>query len=114
MALPTVNTNGILITTGASVPIPAAGYVTYFFNSADSNKLYYRASDGTVLQASLDVVSCDPCLCEMVSKTMCAWNAALLDGILTNVTYLTLINARVTFTCVTDGVTNSITITTTP
>lgn len=114
MALPTVNTNGILITTGASVPLPAAGYVTYFFNSADSNKLYYKADDGTVLQASLDSVACDPCLCETVSKTMCAWNNALQNATITPVEYLTLINANITFTCVTDGVTSSITITTTP
>lgn len=99
MSQPTTNTNGILVTTAGSVATPAAGYVTYYFNSDDSDKLYYKKDDGTSAIATSTSLVCDPCLCETAAKTMCTWDQALLDGTLTATTYLELMTAGVTFTC---------------
>ena len=112
MAQPVLNTNGILVTTAGTIATPAAGYVTYFFNTADNNRLYYKADSGEALLASN--ISCDPCLCELTAKTMCSWNEGLLNGTLTAVQYTALINLNVTFTCSDGTNTLSETITTTP
>lgn len=103
MAQPTTNTNGILISSPASVPTPAIGYVTYFFNTSDNNALYYKTADGTVLIGTSTSLVCDPCLCADAAKTLCAWNQGLLEGTLTQVQYSLLVASGMVFKC-TNGV----------
>lgn len=93
---PTNNTNGIVIDVPVNIPTPVDPSVTYFFNSADSNRLYYKMSDNTFFPA-YDPLAIDPCLCEMASKTLCTVNQALIDKTITITEFETFLTAGHTF-----------------
>ena len=95
MALPTTNTNTITISTAAAVVAPSAGYVTYFFDSNDGNRLYYKDSAGVVTLATQgDIADC--CSCKILTNFSSSWNRALLTGVITPAEYATILTAGVT------------------
>lgn len=97
MALPTTNTNTITISTAAAIAttLPAAGYVTYFFDSNDGNRLYYIDSTGIVTLATQgDIADC--CSCKILTNFSTSWNRALLTGVITPAEYATILTAGVT------------------
>jgi hypothetical protein len=89
MALPATNTNNILLAAPGSIPSPAVGYVTYFFNTSDGNKLYYKNSDGSIVEADATDAPIDACVCSILCDTVGTWNKGLLAGIFSPATYLT-------------------------
>ena len=91
MVLPSTNTNNILVTASGSISTPAAGYVTYFFNTADGNKLYYKSDDGTIHLSEGVVDGMSDCVCKLLCGTASTWNKALIAGILTPAEYTTLL-----------------------
>lgn len=95
MALPSTNTNGIQILAPGSVPAPAVGYVTYFFNSSDGNKLYYKSSDNSITLASEFPSGFPDCACTILCGFSSTWNKALLSGTITPVEYSGLLTAGV-------------------
>jgi len=95
MALPTTNTNTISISTAAAVGTPIAGYVTYFFNSNDGNRLYYKDSSDVVFLASQsDIADC--CSCKILTNFSTSWNRALLTGVIDATEYATILTAGAT------------------
>jgi len=95
MALPTTNTNTISISTAAAVATPLAGYVTYFFDSNDGNRLYYKDSSGAVTLATQgDIADC--CACKILTNFSTSWNRALLTGVITAAEYATILTAGAT------------------
>lgn len=99
---PTGNTNGIVTDIPGNIPTPLT-LVTYFFNSSDNNRMYYKQTDGTSVIAS-DSFAFEPDLEDLIAaaaKTLCAWNQKYLDGATTS-DYLSLFAAGATFS-VTNG-----------
>jgi hypothetical protein len=91
MSLPSTNTNNITVSAPGSIPTPAAGYVTYFFNTADANRLYYKDDAGNVYLADEDVPGMESCVCNILCGTAATWNKALLAGVVTPTEYGTLL-----------------------
>lgn len=93
MSLPSTNTNGITISTPGAIPTPPTGYVTYFFNSSDGNRLYYKDAAGISYLASESPDGIDTCVCCILKDTARTWNMALLAGTITPVEYATILTA---------------------
>lgn len=111
MSAPTNNTNGIVTDIPANIatpPVQSPRIYTYFFNSSDGNRLYYKDDAGAIAAYAGWVV--DPCLCEQAAKTMCQWNQGLLDKTLAFADYQALITAGATFTATNGTDTYTVTI----
>lgn len=93
MALPSTNTNSITVSAPGSIATPALGYVTYFFNTSDGNKLYYKDDAGAIHLAEFSDVAIDSCVCKILCGTASTWNKALLAGTITTAEYTTLLTS---------------------
>jgi hypothetical protein len=89
--LPILNTNNIPVSAPGSVATPAAGESTYFFNTADQNKMYYKDDAGNIHIADEVPEGIPDCVCCILKDTTKTWNNALLAGIVTPAEYGTLL-----------------------
>lgn len=87
MNLPTTNTNGIAVSAPSSISTPAAGYVTYFFDSTNSNMLSYKDDAGNVVVADQGPDDMDACVCNLLSEFTCTLKDALLSDTMTPTEY---------------------------
>lgn len=93
MSLPSTNTNGITVSSPGAIATPPTGYVTFFFNTSDGNRLYYKSDDGTVHLANESPDGIDSCVCCILKDTARTWNMALLAGTITPGEYATILTA---------------------
>lgn len=93
MSLPINNTNNVSVSAPGSVATPASGEVTYFFNTSDGNKLYYKDDAGNVHLAEFTPDGMDACVCKILCGTASAWNKALLSEIITPEQYTTMLTS---------------------
>lgn len=101
MSLPILNTNNILVSAPASVTPPAvgSGEVTYFWNTEDSNRLYYKDdADAVHLAEGVGGVCMPECVCDMFKNFMDALSSALQEEIITFVEYQAALNEGLTVT----------------
>lgn len=93
MILPTNATN-VGLATPSGVSTPAAGYVIYFFNTLDANRLYYKDEYGQIFSAeSSDAADC--CACVVMTKIISDVGCALNKGLMTPAEYSTFITSPI-------------------
>lgn len=93
MILPTNATN-VGLATPSGVSTPAPGNVTYFFNTLDVNKLYYKDEYGQIFLAdSSDSADC--CACTAMTKIISDVGCALNKGLMTAAEYTTFISTPI-------------------
>jgi len=93
MATPILNTNTITVSAPASIATPAAGYVTYFFDTTNGNLLSYKDDAGNVYVSDNGVSGTSNEALNILQETACAWNKALLTGVVTPTEYGTILAA---------------------
>ena len=80
MNLPILNTNSIPVSAPGSVATPTADYVSYFFDSTNSNKLSYKDDAGNVVVADQSPEGIDECVCDLLCNFTTAINNAMPSG----------------------------------
>jgi hypothetical protein len=93
MPTPILNTNTISVSAPASIATPAAGYVTYFFDTTNNNLLSYKDDAGNVYVSDNGVSGTSNEALNILQETACAWNKALLTGVVTPAEYGTILAA---------------------
>lgn len=93
MATPILNTNTITVSAPGSIATPAAGYVTYFFDTTNSNMLSYKDDAGNVYVSDNGISGTSSEALNILQDAACAWNKALLTGVVTATEYGTILAA---------------------
>lgn len=93
-----INTNAtnIVLSAPAAVATPPSGQVTYFFNTDDANRLYYKDSSGNVWLYSDPEGPC--CACEAMHKIIEGAVCAFKKGLMTAAEYQTFVTSSISVT----------------